>query len=104
MVTWSHFQSGNGIVSNSGLGNIQVVGTSGKGFDPSLAYEFDDATHIYIALDPDAIKSSYAIAEILGPKRCSVLSLPDKIDDMLIAGSLEVDDFPGLFRQARRTA
>lgn len=101
MVTWAYLQEY--VYKRSTiLGRTQVVGIAGKSFNLNWADEFAEAEHIYICLDPDASEGAARIAKALDPERCSILDLPDKIDDMLVAGTLEVRHLAELIDTARR--
>jgi hypothetical protein len=102
-VAWAHIQDyvyahhyGPGI-----LGRFQVVGTAGQGFKPESAVELTGAERIWICLDPDASEAAGRVGKLLGPKRCRIIQLPSKIDDMLIDGRLDAGDLPGLMNTAK---
>lgn len=106
MVTWARIQDtvtvGPGAPCRSILHRLHVVGAAGKGFKREWAAEFSQAERIWICLDPDAEQEAEATAHLLGTERCKIISLSDKIDDMLLSGALHVEDIAGLMETARR--
>lgn len=102
MVTWAYIQDWISPHYRSLLHRISVVGIAGKSFKPEWLEEFKEATKIYVCLDPDASTSAEKLARILGIERCKVIDLPDKIDDMLIAGTLKIEKLRELVDTARR--
>jgi hypothetical protein len=99
MVTWAFIQDTH--PTPSYLRRITVVGIAGMKFKPDWIPEFDSAGWIWICLDPDARQSADGIAASLGPERCRIIDLPGKIDDLLVDGTLQVSDLPGLLKTAR---
>jgi hypothetical protein len=72
---------------------LDIVGIAGMNAKPELLSTLDGAERIYICLDPDAKKAASDLATTLGKDRCKVISLPDKIDDLFLMGSLTTDTF-----------
>jgi hypothetical protein len=99
MVTWARIQDT--FPAPSALRGMTVVGIAGKSFKREWVEEFSGAARIWICLDPDARNTAPKIAGLLGAARCRVIYLPNKIDDMLIAGTLQVSDIPALMKTAR---
>lgn len=99
MVTWASIQDTYLIPSD--LRRLTAVGIAGKSFKREWVEEFAAVSRIWICLDPDARNTAPKIADLLGAARCRVIYLPNKIDDMLIAGTLQVSDIPALMRTAR---
>jgi hypothetical protein len=104
MVTWANLQDWGweNRRSRSILRNLQVVATDGKYFKEEWIPEFDQAERIWILRDPDAYTDSVRQAKLLGVERCEILTLAGKIDDMLNAGQLALEDLEDLLFTARR--
>jgi hypothetical protein len=102
MVTWANIQDT--FPAPSALRGMTVVGIAGKSFKREWVEEFSGAARIWICLDPDATQASASIAAALGPDRCRILDLPDKIDDMFNAGTLTVGGLAALLATARSVA
>jgi hypothetical protein len=102
MVTWAHLQEDvNRRHPADAMGRLTVVGIAGKSFKREWVEEFGQAGRIYICLDPDAQHAADSVAHLLGAHRCKILDLPDKIDDMLNAGTLHVEKLGELLNTAR---
>lgn len=94
------------------LHSVQITGTAGKSWKPDWTVEFENASEIYIAQDPDVWMrpakaaenwkpSPLKIADQLGRGRCKIVELPDKIDDLILAGALDKDTLWEYMRRAR---
>lgn len=82
--------------------DITVIGLPGKGYRPDPALFTDDIIRsVTICLDPDAQKEAAAIAQSIG-KKARVLQLPEKIDDLILAGALDRDQLLYMIELARR--
>lgn len=79
---------------------LQVIGIPGKTPNRDLLGRLADCDPVYICLDPDA--DPKAIALTLGVERCRIMELPDKIDDLMIDGSLDKWKLRQLMKTARR--
>jgi hypothetical protein len=79
-----------------------VLGVPGKNVPDHLISKMDRCDPIYICLDPDAMDEARAIAGTLGNERCRIIELPGKIDDMILASSLDKNWMHYLLRQAKR--
>lgn len=72
-----------------------------------LLYDYEP---IYVCPDPDTFipsapgKTSQAerLVSMLGRERVRVIELPDKIDDLIVAGNLDKDGLRKAFKRARR--
>ena len=71
----------------------QVIGVPTKTPSETALKLFDEFEQITVCLDPDAkVKEKNGISplrrmiDILDPKRCRVLDLPGKIDDLIVDG------------------
>ena len=68
------------IVSQTGFPNVGMMGKSG--FKPEWVGKFHRFSTVYVALDPDAEAQAVQIAALF-QGRGRIVSLPDKIDDLI---------------------
>lgn len=82
---------------------VQVVGIPGckSWLDLMPLVSAHNPRQIVVVLDPDAIKTSWALAHALGPKAVQ-LSLPSKPDDAFLNGWLDETKFWKLVRTSGR--
>jgi hypothetical protein len=78
---------------------LDIVGIAGMNAKPGLLSALDNSEKIYICLDPDAKKQAVDLSTTLGKDRCKVISLPDKIDDLFIMGSLTTKLFLDILKE-----
>lgn len=73
---------------------IQVVGLPTKTPNIEMLRQLDSFKKMYVCLDPDATEdgSLDRLVKSLGKFRTNVITLPDKIDDMINGNSLNVMD------------
>lgn len=83
MVTWAALWDGDTCLAPA----VCVVGTAGKNLKPEHLRELETADRVVICLDPDARQEAGKLAAAIG-ERASVLSLPGKIDDLLLCEAL----------------
>jgi hypothetical protein len=88
MVTWTRLPS----IDN------QVIGVAGKNAFTKISEKLSGKKVIIIP-DPGGEKEAIDLAKLI---HGSILRLPDKIDDYLVACGLGGDDFYNLLKQARR--
>lgn len=88
---------------------IQVAGIPTVTPSEDMLLSFNDYDPVYICLDPDAFqKPSHnadapidRVASLFG-SRARVIELPDKIDDLIVAGHLDKGSLRKAFKRARR--
>lgn len=86
IVTWQMFwdtESGDLLIPG-----VTVCGVPGKGWKAEWADCFRNADEVIVCLDPDAQPSAHRLAAVIGEK-ARVLTLPAKIDDLVLAGALD---------------
>ena len=71
--------------------NLHVVGIPGKNWKPDYLAEVSEAERVFICLDPDGQPEARRLASTIG-SRARVLTLPEKIDDLILCGALQFDD------------
>lgn len=76
------------IAAQLGFPNVGIMGKSG--FKPEWSQYFAQFARVNIALDPDAIDEAVTIARLF-ERRGRVVSLPDKLDDLVICGATALD-------------
>lgn len=81
---------------------LQVVGIPGKTPPDDLLRRFEKCDPVYICLDPDAANESVSIAASLGADRCRLITLPEKIDDLIIRCDLDSGWMKSLLRTAKK--
>lgn len=70
--------------------DLSVVGVAGKSYKGNLLFDaFKECEKLWICLDPDAGGAAQSMARSLGKERCRILTLPDKIDDLINLGVLD---------------
>lgn len=82
-----------------------VVGVPGKTPSLEILNQLEDCETVYLLLDPDAYIGQNSPIERLCShfkSKARVISLPDKIDDMIIKGYLGQDDIKRLLQYARK--
>ena len=70
--------------------NMQVIGLPTKSPSRELLAQFAKFKSIYLCLDPDAQSDLGKLVKTLGKFRTKVLTLPGKIDDMIVNNSLNL--------------
>jgi hypothetical protein len=88
MVTWAAFWDDMG---NLRVPSWWVIGLPGKSWKPEFVEVFEGADKVFICLDPDAGKEAARFADAIG-ERAKVVTLPDKIDDLINGGVIDVFD------------
>lgn len=82
---------------------LQVAGLPGVTPSRDTLAMFANFEPVYLLLDPDAYPArAVKVAELLGKKRVRLLELPDKVDDLIVAGMLRKPDLITLMKTARR--
>ena len=71
--------------------NLHVVGVPGKNWKPEFLADVSEAERVFICLDPDGQADARRMAKTIGD-RARVLSLPEKIDDLILCKALTFDD------------
>jgi hypothetical protein len=79
---------------------LQVIGIPGKNPNKELLSKLEQCEPIYICLDPDARGEADKLAGELGAKKCRILELPMKIDDMILKFGLGKSWMKKAMRQA----
>lgn len=79
--------------------NVGIMGKSG--FDPRWAAKFGGFPTVYVALDPDAIDTAAEIAALF-EGRGRVVTLPGKLDDLIVRYGAGADDIEAFLRGARK--
>lgn len=80
---------------------FDAVGICGKhSFRREWLDWFNGIEIVYIALDPDAMESAYRLGALFG-KRARVVSLPAKLDDMIVQYGASSGDIEQYLRWAR---
>jgi hypothetical protein len=81
---------------------LRVIGVPGK--NPSIEQftRLRDCEPVYICLDPDAHAEAIKMAGILGAKRCRLIELPEKVDDLILRLRLNKRWMSEVLRQAVR--
>lgn len=86
--------------------NVQVAGLPSIMPGESVLKVFADHEPIYFCPDPDAFDKPrepvLKVVATLGKNRVRVVELPDKIDDLIIAGVLDKDRLRNAVKRARR--
>lgn len=62
---------------------LSVVGIPGKTIKRSNLTTFENTEKIYILLDPDADSQARQLSVDLGVERCKIITLPEKVDDLI---------------------
>ena len=88
MVTWAHLPAF----------DFQVIGVAGKNAFKPLAEKLQ-GKNVVVIPDPQGEKEAVELARAVAGR---VLTVPDKIDDYLIAADVKSDNFYQALRQARR--
>jgi hypothetical protein len=81
---------------------LQVVGLPGKTPKQELVQQLDKCDPLYICMDPDATDKAVTIATQLGKERCRLITLPEKIDDMILKYGLGAGWMRNIMRTAQR--
>jgi len=81
---------------------LRVVGVPGKTPSVEQLVKLRDCDPVIICLDPDAHNEVIKLVEILGRKRCRIIELPEKIDDLILRLRLNKRWMAGVLRQAVR--
>ncbi len=68
---------------------LQVIGVPGKNMPAWMYDRFSKCEPIYLCFDPDATREARSTACNLGLKRCRLIELPGKIDDMILKHGLD---------------
>lgn len=93
LVTWDAlYQSGRIEAGHFFANHLSVVGTPGHSLKADLVSAFDGCERIWICLDPDANRQAAELAKVLGERRCKIIKLPDKIDDLINLGIIDAGD------------
>jgi hypothetical protein len=90
--------------------SLQVIGIPSVSPDVNLFALLDEFEPIYLCLDPDAfekqgpkhIPAAEKVISALGKNRVRVIELPDKIDDLIVAGVLDKPRLQKIIKRARR--
>lgn len=90
--------------------NLQVAGLPSVSPNEQTMSIFENHEPIYVCLDPDAYekknpKQPPAIGKVislLGNERVRVIELPDKIDDLIVAGVLTRGRLQNIIKRARK--
>lgn len=82
--------------------DIQVLGMPGMTPRPGMLDAFQNSKRVFFVPDPDAQpKACRRIVDEIGRDKVRVIDLPDKIDDLIVAGLLDGSDLLRLTRTAR---
>ena len=90
--------------------NLQVIGIPSISPDVNLFALMDEFEPIYLCLDPDAYEkrgpkhtpAAEKVISALGEERIRIIELPDKIDDLIVAGVLSKARLQNIIKRARR--
>lgn len=63
--------------------NTCVVGLPGSQVSKDTLSTVSDAEKVVLLFDPDATEAAVTVAKRIGLRKCFIVSLPDKVDDML---------------------
>jgi hypothetical protein len=88
MITWAAMWTGPTLDDDLLTPNLWVVGLPGKSWKAEYLPAFEKCKRVFICLDPDADKEAARMAASIG-ERAKVIRLPDKIDDLILAGVLD---------------
>ena len=86
---------------NCHLPSLTVIGVPGKNWKPEWIAQFQRAERVFVCLDPDAYKDAGRLASMIGEQARNIL-LPEKIDDLILAGALNRNTLRRLFDGAWR--
>jgi hypothetical protein len=86
------------IAAQAGFPNVGIMGKAG--FDPAWVVRFARFKRVYVALDPDATEQATKIAALF-QGRGRVVSLYDKLDDMIVKYGATPDDIEACLQQGR---
>jgi hypothetical protein len=82
------------------LPGLQVVGLPGKSSWRHMIDTFKDCDPVYICMDPDADTAARELAIALGPDRCRLMRVGEKIDDAIVEGLLDGHDIRRMMKDA----
>jgi hypothetical protein len=86
------------VTAQVGFPNVGIMGKSG--FNRAWIPRFDRFERVYVALDPDATSQAVEVARLFGD-RGRVVSLPGKIDDLIVRHDATVADIYHFMQVAR---
>jgi hypothetical protein len=94
IITWAALWD---CIGNLTRPDLWVIGIPGKSYKSEWIETLRQADKVFICLDPDAERDAARLAAEVGDK-AQVIKLPEKIDDMLLAGSLTIPTFQELLK------